>query len=159
VRAHAQIASLGIHLVFAGHLKPERRLTLEQLAHRLGTGKVVHFLGFVADDLIPALYRQATLHVFPSRSEGFGLPILEALACGTPTITSPGSALAEVAGDAAKLIPCGDAEHLADAIGRVIGDSALRASMKQLGLTRASEFTWRRCAQLTVEFWRRALSS
>ena len=158
VSAHARVASQGIRLVFAGHLSPVRRQKLEQLAVQLGTRESVNFAGFVAEDLVPALYRQAAVHVFPSRYEGFGLPVLEALACGTPTITSPGSSLDEVAGDAAEIVPCGEPEALAVALERVLSDSELQGKMRQRGLSRAREFTWQNCAKTTLKFWTRALA-
>jgi glycosyltransferase involved in cell wall biosynthesis len=159
VRAHALVARHGVRLVFAGHLKAARRMALERLALQLGTRAAVHFAGFVAEDLVPALYRQAAVHVFPSRYEGFGLPVLEALACGTPTITSPGSSLDEVASDAAEIVPCGEPDTLAAALERVLSDGVLRDAMTQRGLMRAREFTWQRCAKATVGFWQRSLSA
>jgi glycosyltransferase involved in cell wall biosynthesis len=157
VRAHARVARHGVRLVFAGNLKSARRSALEQLASRLGTHDSVHFAGFVPEEMIPALYRQAELHVFPSRYEGFGLPILEALACATPTITSPGSSLDEVAGDAAEIVPCGDPEQLARSIERILCDGALSDTMGNRGILRAREFTWARCARATIDFWHRTL--
>jgi glycosyltransferase involved in cell wall biosynthesis len=159
VEAHARIVQQGVRLVFAGHLKRERRQQLEQLALRLGSRESLCFAGFVEDALVPALYRQAQAHVFPSRYEGFGLPVLEALACGTPTITSPGSSLDEVAGGAAEIVPCGEPDRLAAALERVLSDSALRASMVERGIARASQFTWPGCARETLGFWRRTLAA
>jgi glycosyltransferase involved in cell wall biosynthesis len=158
VSAHARVASHGIRLVLVGHLKPERHRRLEKLAVQLGTRQAIAFAGFVADELVPSLYRQAALHVFPSRYEGFGLPVLEALACGTPTITSPGSSLDEVAGDAAEIVPCGEPDALASAIELILSDSELQGTMRQRGLLRAREFTWQNCARTTLDFWRRTLA-
>jgi glycosyltransferase involved in cell wall biosynthesis len=158
VQAHAHVAQKGVRLVFAGQLNPDPKQGLERLAVRLGTRDAVHFAGFVAEDLVPGLYRQAAVHVFPSRYEGFGLPVLEALACGTPTITSPGSSLDEVAGDAAEIVPCGEPEVLGAALERVLSDSDLQGKMRQRGLLRAREFTWQNCAQKTLDFWKRTLA-
>ncbi|HVU04586.1 MAG TPA: glycosyltransferase family 1 protein, partial [Polyangiaceae bacterium] len=90
-------------LVVAGNIG-ERAARLRELAAARGVSDRVHLTGYVDERLVPALYRSARVHVFPSRYEGFGLPVLEALACGTPTITSPGSSLDEVAGSAALVV-------------------------------------------------------
>ena len=90
----------------------------------LGLADEVIFPGYVPAQELPWWYRAAELFVYPSVFEGFGLPVLEAMACGTPTITSTASALAEVAGDAALLVDPADTEALAEAIGRVLGDPA-----------------------------------
>src|SRR6185369_2989899 len=104
----ASRARADAHLVIAGRIGPRRTSELRALAQKLGIDAVVHLPGYIDESLIPALYRQSRVHVFPSRYEGFGLPVIEALACGTPTITSPGSSLDEVAGDAARIVPCGE---------------------------------------------------
>ncbi len=100
------------------------------------------------------LYSQAAVFVFPSLYEGFGMPVLEAMACGAPVITSNTTALPEVAGDAAVLVNPEDAEELADAIFRVLEDSVLRARLKERGFERAKQFTWERAAQRTVAVYR-----
>ncbi|HVU03610.1 MAG TPA: glycosyltransferase, partial [Polyangiaceae bacterium] len=100
----------------------------------------------------------ARVHVFPSRYEGFGLPVLEALACGTPTITSPGSSLDEVAGSAALVVPCGEPEQMAAAVDALVFDDEKRTALREAGIARALTFTWRRCAEETVRFWKRALA-
>ncbi len=158
VRAHSQVARHGVNLVLAGHLDRPRQIELQKLAHRLGTSSQLVLTDYVAEDLVPALYRTALLHVFPSRYEGFGLPVLEALACGTPTVTSPGSSLDEVAGDAALIVPCGDPDVLAASLTRLVEDEALRRELRARGLARAATFTWSRCASETLAFWRRALA-
>lgn len=144
-------------LVFAGKLQAQqlRRLMEASAAH--GVQQRVKFLGHVNEAMVPALYRMAAVHVFPSRYEGFGLPVLEALACGTPTITSPGSSLDEVAGDAALIVPCGDPERLALAIDQLASDTGLRMNLRQRGLERAAEFSWKICAQRTVGVWSKAV--
>jgi glycosyltransferase involved in cell wall biosynthesis len=146
-----------LHLVLAGNLGVERTAQLRALSQTLGVESSVSLPGYVDEALVPALYRQSRIHVFPSRYEGFGLPVLEALACGTPTITSPGSSLDEVAGDAARIVPCGDMEALATAIDDLAFDEEKRAAFRSRGLARAEEFTWRRSAEQTVAFWRRSL--
>jgi glycosyltransferase involved in cell wall biosynthesis len=113
----------------------------------LGLEKQVHFTGHVDDGDLPALYSLAELFVFPSLYEGFGLPPLEAMACGTPVVTSSGSSLCEVVGDSALLIDPTDVKGLAQAMSRVMSDQQLRAQLIEQGLRRARRFTWRRAAE------------
>lgn len=112
-------------------------------------------LGPVAESDLPALYGSATLFVYPSRYEGFGLPPLEAMACGAPVICSHAGSLPEVVGDAALLADPDDAQALAAAIDRVFADSALRATLREAGLARAALFSWRRAAQETLAVYER----
>ncbi len=107
--------------------------------------------GYVDEDTKADLYRHADAFAYPSLAEGFGLPVLEALACATPTVTTTGSAPEEVAGDAALLVPPGDPEALATAIGRALGDEAAR--LRRDGPARAAGFTWEANADRTVEVW------
>ncbi len=107
--------------------------------------KVV-FPGFVADGDLPALYNLADLFVFPSLYEGFGLPPLEALACGTPVITSDASSLPEVVGEAGLTVEATDAEALAEAMKRVLEDDTLRERMIARGMKQARKFTWEKAA-------------
>jgi len=102
-------------------------------------------LGFVADEVLPALYRRADVVAYPSRGEGFGLPVLEALACGAAVVTTSGTVMAEVAGTAADLVPVGDADALAEALARAVA-SALseRSERASRALVQASDFTWER---------------
>lgn len=100
------------------------------------------------------LYAHADLFVFPSVYEGFGMPVLEAMACGTPTITSTTSALPEVAGDAALLVDPDDAAALGEAMVRVLSDAALRESLKQKGFARVQQFTWGVAAARTLALYR-----
>ncbi|MBW4435786.1 MAG: glycosyltransferase family 4 protein [Pleurocapsa minor GSE-CHR-MK-17-07R] len=102
----------------------------------------VRFIGFARDEDLPALYSAAALTAMPSLYEGFGLPVLEAMACGSPVITSDISSLPEVAGDAALLIQPTDVGAIADAAQRVLTEPALRASMIDKGLRQATRFTW-----------------
>jgi glycosyltransferase involved in cell wall biosynthesis len=104
--------------------------------------KHVRFLGFVADDTLAALYRLATVFVFPSLYEGFGLPPLEAMASGTPVVTSNRSSLPEVVGDAAVLVDPYSASSIADGIQQVLSDASLRQTLSARGLARARDFSW-----------------
>jgi len=107
----------------------------------------VRHLGFVDDADLPALYRQARVFAYPSIYEGFGLPPLEAMACGTPVVASSASSVPEAVGDAGLLHDPLDVEGLADALRRAITDDWLRADLRTRGLARAADFTWRRTAQ------------
>jgi glycosyltransferase involved in cell wall biosynthesis len=113
---------------------------------RLGLADKVVFPGFVADGDLPALYNLADLFVFPSLYEGFGLPPLEALACGTPVITSDASSLPEVVGEAGPMVEATDVEALAEAMKRVLEDDALQERMIAQGLEQARKFTWKKAA-------------
>jgi glycosyltransferase involved in cell wall biosynthesis len=109
----------------------------------------VIFAGFARDADLPALYRAAAMFAYPALYEGFGLPILEAMACGVPVLTSTASSLPEVAGDAALLVDPLDPESIANGLGQLLDDGPLRAELIRKGLARASEFTWERCARST----------
>jgi len=116
-------------------------------------GDCVHILGFVDEADLPALYRNAALFAFPSLYEGFGLPVLEAMACGVPVVCSDASSLPEVAGDAALLVDPLDTDGLADAMARALEDADLRREMIVRGLAQASRFTWEQAArQLLTTF-------
>jgi glycosyltransferase involved in cell wall biosynthesis len=120
----------------------------------LGLRDRVRFTGFVEDDLLPELYRGALLFVYPSLYEGFGLPVLEAMACGTPVITSNRASLPEVAGDAALLVDPTRPEALAAAMTSIISNGELRQGLRAKGLARARAFTWDGVAEQTVAIYR-----
>ena len=122
-----------------------------------GIGDSVRRLGYVADEDLPALYSAADVFVFPSLYEGFGLPVVEAMACGTPVVCSDTTSLPEVAGSAALLVDPTNAAALAEAVRRVLLDANLRRELRGQGLARAAEFTWERAARLTVEVYRHVL--
>jgi len=118
-----------------------------QEVERLSLEEKVLFLGYVPEEDLPALYNLADLFVFPSLYEGFGLPPLEAMACGTPVVTSNSSSLLEVVGDGALLIPPQEVEALAAAMERVLSDPSLREELRRKGLERAKQFTWSEAAK------------
>lgn len=122
----------------------------------LGIARHVVATGYVADDDLVALYNGADAFVYPSLYEGFGLPVLEAMACGAPVITSGTTALPEVAGDAAELVDPRSVDELAAALGRVLADPARRADLRDRGLRRARRFSWRRLAEQTLAAYKRA---
>ncbi len=123
----------------------------------LGLADRVVFPGFVPTEELPWWYRAAELFVYPSLFEGFGLPVLEAMACGTPTITSNISSLPEVAGDAALLVDPDDAQTLAESIARVLAEPDLALAMRSAGLVQASRFSWGRTAAETAAVYQAAL--
>lgn len=119
--------------------------------------KDVLFPGFVPDAELPLWYRAADAFVYPSQYEGFGMPALEALASGTPVVTSDVSSLPEAVGAAALLIDPRSPEQIADALARILGDTDLRAELCARGIQHARQFTWTRTAQITASCYRRAL--
>ncbi len=120
-------------------------------------GERLRVLGFVPDDDLPALYRAAEIFVYPSDYEGFGIPVLEAMAAGTPVVTLDNSALAEVAGDAAVLLPSAGVDELAGAFERLAADPSVRADYAARGRERAAGFTWTETARRTIEALREAV--
>ena len=117
----------------------------------------VVFTGFVAEEDLPALYTGASLFAFPSLYEGFGLPVLEAMACGTPVVTSHSSALPEVAGDAALLVDPADATAMATAMQLILAEPGLASEMRARGLQQASLFSWERTARETLAVYEHVL--
>jgi glycosyltransferase involved in cell wall biosynthesis len=117
----------------------------------------IKILGYVAKTDLPALYSGAAAFVYPSIYEGFGLPPLEAMACGAPVITTDNSSLPEVVGDAAILVDAYDVDAIARAMLQVASDLTMRESLKQRGLARAKFFTWQRTAEQTLAVYERAL--
>jgi glycosyltransferase involved in cell wall biosynthesis len=113
-------------------------------------------IGEVPSCDLPALYRQAELHVQPSAYEGFGLTVLEAMACGCPVIATTGGAVPEVAGDAARLVPPDDRSDLESAIIELLGNASARDRLRARGLERAGHFSWDRTARETLAVYRRA---
>jgi glycosyltransferase involved in cell wall biosynthesis len=118
---------------------------------RSGLGRTVVLPGFVARKDLPAFYSAASVVVYPTLYEGFGFPVLEAMACGTPVVTSSVSSLPEVAGDAAVLVDPKSPEDIANGVQRVLTDEALRAELSSRGLLRVRRFTWERAAKETIE--------
>jgi glycosyltransferase involved in cell wall biosynthesis len=144
-------------LVIVG-AKRHRSAGIEEILQELALVEHVLFPGYVPDEDLPALYSGADLFVFPSLYEGFGLPPLEAMACGTPVVTSNVSSLPEVVGDAAITVTPYDVEALAEAMRRVLTDADLRAELREKGLARAKQFTWERCAQETLAVYEQVLA-
>ena len=148
IRALARLRQQGHDLHYAiaggkGWLEDEMRQTIGETK----LGDCVHLLGFVDDDDLPALYSAARMLVMPSLYEGFGLPILEAMACGAPVIAGNLSSLPEVVGQAGLLVDPYDAGAIAAAIIQVESDSRCRKALIEAGLQQARQFTWERAAR------------
>ncbi len=124
------------------------------LPERLGLGQRVHFPGFVKDDDLPALYTLADAFAFPSWYEGFGIPVLEAMACGTPVVAADNSSLPEAVGDAGLLVDAADVGALAEALGRLIADEGLREHLILAGQKQAHRFGWEASARQLLHLYR-----
>ncbi|WP_054491865.1 glycosyltransferase family 4 protein, partial [Ardenticatena maritima] len=124
-----------------------------RVAETLGVAHRLHFCGFVPDEEKPALIGGARLFVFPSVYEGFGLPVLEALACGVPVITTTASSLPEVAGNAGVLVPPDDETSLAQALDRLMQDDALHAQLAAEAVRQAARFSWNATARATAHVY------
>jgi glycosyltransferase involved in cell wall biosynthesis len=129
---------------------------IEAKVKELGLEKDVIFPGFVPNETLPALYAAADALVFPSLFEGFGIPVLEAMACGTPVCASNVSSIPEVVGNAGLLFDPLDPQAIADAMGRILQDQDLRKQLTEAGLTQAARFTWEDAAAQVLEELMRA---
>jgi len=127
---------------------------LRRAVHSNKLHKHVRFLGYLKDDTLTVLYRLASVFVFPSLYEGFGLPPLEAMASGTPVVTSNVSSLPEVTGDAAVLVDPYDVESIEDGMRRILDDPKLAADLRAKGLRRAREFSWERSVEKIQKVYR-----
>lgn len=151
IAAYSQLAIRNSQLLIAGAWDdryPESRTLAAPL------GDAVRFLGPVDDADLPALHSAATAFVFPSLYEGFGLPVLEAMACGAPTICGNRSSLPEVAGDAALFVDPTDVEAIAAAMRQVLENDGLRRTLSEKSLRQAARFSWQRTAAETLEVYR-----
>jgi glycosyltransferase involved in cell wall biosynthesis len=158
LEAFGRVARLGgVHqLVLAGADRGSGAATRRR-AEELGLSGRIRLLGHVAEADLPALYGAAHAVCVPSLYEGFGLPALEAMACGTPVIASKTTGLGEAVGDAALTFDPRAVEEIADALERVLGDPLLRERLVESGRERAAAFTWRRSAEATAQVYREAL--
>ncbi len=146
-------------LAIAGKWPPQDVAAIQAMyAERSGRGATLRFLGFVPGEDLPALYESALAFVYPSLVEGFGLPVLEAMATGAAVITSTVSSLPEAAGDAALLVDPQDEAAIGAALVRVASDATLRAELRQRGPEHAANFTWSRTAQATLHAYEHVLN-
>ncbi|MBN1966245.1 MAG: glycosyltransferase family 4 protein [Anaerolineae bacterium] len=154
-RLHADFADL--HLVIAGG-----RGWLEDPIYatvaRLKLDEYVHFIGFAADEDLPVLYGMAAVVPYLSLYEGFGFPVLEAMACGAPVVASQVSSIPEVAGDAAVLVDPLDVTAITDALGSLLASAAERETLITRGHAQAAQFTWDRSARQLADVYRRILA-
>ncbi|UCF93738.1 MAG: glycosyltransferase family 4 protein [Desulfobacterales bacterium] len=156
VEAWERLQPTPASLVIAGFWDPRYPEAREKVK-TLSLENAVRFLGPVAEEDLPALYCGASLFVFPSECEGFGLPVLEAMACGTPVITSNVSAMPEVAGQSALLVNPYDVAGLAQAMRQVLQTPSLREDLVRRGLQRVKDFSWKRCATATLDVYAQAM--
>jgi glycosyltransferase involved in cell wall biosynthesis len=119
-------------------------------------GPTILLPGYIPDDDLPALYSGAIAFAYPSLYEGFGMPVLEALACGTPVLTSDTSSMPEVAGAAALLVDPTSVDAIAEGLSAIMSSDPLRDDLRRRGLARARQFDWRKTAQETAQVYRRA---
>jgi glycosyltransferase involved in cell wall biosynthesis len=148
-------ADQAVHLVLAGGKGWYYDTIFAQVA-ALGLTEFVHFPGFVPDEELPAWYHAAELFVYPSLYEGFGLPVIEAMACGTPVICSNAPGVGEVAGDAALQLPAHDVDAWVAALSLLATQPAYRAELCSVGLAHAKQFTWETAAAVTIDAYERA---
>ncbi len=154
LRAYARAKDeLSVPLVIAG-ARGWRESGIFRLVRELALVDQVRWTGYVSPEELPLWYSAATVFVYPSLYEGFGLPVLEAMACGTPVITSSTSSLPEVAGQAAVLVDPRDTEALARAMRELVGSPERRAALSRAGRERAQAFTWERTAEATICVYR-----
>jgi glycosyltransferase involved in cell wall biosynthesis len=151
LRAFASVADglPGCRFVIVGQRGWRYGEVLREAARPALRGRV-DFLGYVAEDRLPDLYAHALALVYPSLYEGFGLPVVESMACGTPVLTSRSSSLSEIAEGAALLVDPADEKGLAEALRALATDGGLRARLRALGLERARAFSWERTGRETV---------
>lgn len=145
-------------LVLAGEQRGEYRKIRNEVGKH-GLEDLVRFPGFIPGDDLPAVYSAATVFVFPSLYEGFGLPPLEAMACGTPCVVSNSSSLPEVTGTAALLFNPTSLEGFEDCLVKVLTEPALSESLRQAGLRQAALFLWERAAEETMQVYHEVLES
>ena len=159
IRAYRKVRDeLDYNLVLTGkpHLRYKDELALIDSLHLKDD---VQFLGWVPDEDLPAIYRQASVFAFPSLYEGFGIPLIEALACGCPVVTSDRGAPAEVVGNAAVLVNPEDTDSIAQGICEALTNDALRKELIDNGLKRVKTFTWEQCAKDTKSLFDEVMSS
>jgi glycosyltransferase involved in cell wall biosynthesis len=154
LKAYRDLQNQGIPhaLVIVGRYGWDYEVVLK-LVQELKLKEWVHFTGYVDHSELPAIYNLASLMVYPSLYEGFGLPVLEAMASGTPLVTTEVSSMPELVGKAGLLVPIGDKEALVEAMRSVLSNKELSDHLSRLGLQRAAHFTWRRNATETLQVY------
>lgn len=156
VRAFARLPLRDVHLILAGGKGWFYEEVFAEV-ERLGIQDRVHFPGYVAPETLNLWYNAAEASAYLSLYEGFGFPVLEALACGVPTLTSATASLKEAAGDGALLAPPEDEAAIADGLLRLLSDADLRADLRQRGLRHAQQFSWDKTAHQTTTVYRKVI--
>jgi glycosyltransferase involved in cell wall biosynthesis len=161
VRAYARLREQGSddHVLVLAGPRGWQYEPIFDLIRQLGVEPYVQLPGFVPDEEQALWYSSATVFAFPSRYEGFGLPLLEAMACGAPVVSSSASSLPEVVGDAGLLVDPSDVEGWCQALRQLLEDEPRRQALATAGQVRAQSFSWRRMAQETVQVYREVLES
>jgi glycosyltransferase involved in cell wall biosynthesis len=160
IEAYARVkreTRTGAKLLLAGH-RTSVTPRIDALIDRLGLSDDVLRIGYVPGDVLPQLYGAARLFLFPSLWEGFGIPMIEAMACGTPVVTSSAACLPEIAGGAAAIVDPLSVEDIAEAIARLDGSDDERGRLRARGFVRAGDFTWDRSARATLDAYERLAS-
>jgi glycosyltransferase involved in cell wall biosynthesis len=160
IRAYRSALEGGIahRLVVVGRFGWSYQQVLDEI-EALGLQERVQFTGYIPQADLPIVYNLASLFVYPTLYEGFGLPALEAMACGTPVVTSNVASLPEIIGEAGVLIPPGDQQALSQALQDVLSDPGLQTHLAIKGPQQASQFTWERTARQTLQVYRQVLAN
>lgn len=156
IRAFAAFAQRHPHHLWIAGRDSGFAERIRREARRSGAGERIRFLGYVADADLPLLYNAAEVVAYPSLYEGFGLPVVEAMACGTPVVTSNTTALPEVAGDAALLVDPRDPRDICAALEAALSHAS---SLRSAGLARAARFSWKDSARITLDAYRAACAA
>jgi glycosyltransferase involved in cell wall biosynthesis len=161
LQAYARLRGAGQQwrLVIVGARNVWLSNPLIEVIQKLNLESWVQFTGYVSEEDLPALYNAADLFAFPSLYEGFGLPVLEAMACGTPVVTSHRSSLPEVTGDAAVLVDPYDIDAIATAMLKILTDPILAENLHARGMQRAKEFSWERTARETLAVYQKVMGA
>jgi glycosyltransferase involved in cell wall biosynthesis len=155
--ARAAATTGTLHLVLAGKVAAEGQRALTDIANDLGIADRIRWIGEVGETDLPLLYACAGAFVYPSQYEGFGLPVIEAMACGVPVVAGSGGAMAEVAGDGAVILDSFDIEGFATALVALLTKKELAAHYRAKGIARARAFSWNKTAAATVDAYKAAL--
>jgi glycosyltransferase involved in cell wall biosynthesis len=158
-RARSELADQDLVLVWAARLGGEAQRLLNSTARQAGVRDALQLIGYVSDDELAALYRGAVAQVFVSRAEGFGYPVVEAMAAGCPVITSDRSSMAEIAGDAAVLVDPEEPDATARAIVELATNADARFSRSQQGVARAQRFSVEKMARSTLDVYRQMIAT